>query len=523
MPLIPDRVAQIIASDKMSRLWELMVSAGVPSTDFFEEVTVMDDDDMEIHLASGTVTVDTNLREGTGFSDVFRAMLSALRVHLSAVGSYSSLAAYLAARGWRVHEYAAALWAAAGQGTLTRGYVYPALTPILTYTQGGSAAATALAPGVGGARCKLVVSAGMGALEWVPEIYTVLETPATALASNITAVATSIVCADTSELPASGFVLIGDEAISYTGNADDTLTGCTRGALGTVATTHAANAAVRQGFIFEPTIRASERALTPIDVYAPRVTAVSAAGGTTLNSMGIGTTVDDGWSLLITDRTCPELLTADCDASDTIEVADTSAFRPGDYILVVTPPGTIEGARILDVNHHDKEITLTDVTTGTFTVADGAFICLAFASLAEGADLAFDDLTITVDDASVLPEAGTLRIDDEEMTYDGVLGDDITITARGVNGTVATAHADLSPVILVQTGTYPGHNEVGTVATAAADALTMDAALKHTYWLAADIAPLIYRAVSAADGTDGTAGDAFTLYAYPDRDIEKTC
>jgi len=64
------------------------------------------------------------------------------------------------------------------------------------------------------------------------------------LVADITAAQTSIELSDSSYFPASGIIGIEAEQIAYTGNANNVLTGCTRGYGGTTATTHDAGAPV---------------------------------------------------------------------------------------------------------------------------------------------------------------------------------------------------------------------------------------------------------------------------------------
>ncbi len=64
------------------------------------------------------------------------------------------------------------------------------------------------------------------------------------LSSDINASVTSLTMASSSSFPSSGTVLIGTELITYTGNSSGTLSGLTRGALGTTATTHSSGATV---------------------------------------------------------------------------------------------------------------------------------------------------------------------------------------------------------------------------------------------------------------------------------------
>lgn len=58
------------------------------------------------------------------------------------------------------------------------------------------------------------------------------------LNGGIDSVITTITLNDSSAFPSSGTVLIGSELITYTGNAANQLTGCTRGASGTTAASH---------------------------------------------------------------------------------------------------------------------------------------------------------------------------------------------------------------------------------------------------------------------------------------------
>ena len=64
------------------------------------------------------------------------------------------------------------------------------------------------------------------------------------LSSSINASVTSLTMASSSSFPSSGTVLIGSELITYTGNSGGTLSGLTRGALGTTAASHSSGATV---------------------------------------------------------------------------------------------------------------------------------------------------------------------------------------------------------------------------------------------------------------------------------------
>ena len=64
------------------------------------------------------------------------------------------------------------------------------------------------------------------------------------LSSGINASVTSLTMASSSSFPSTGTVIVGSELITYTGNSGGTLSGLTRGALGTTAATHSSGATV---------------------------------------------------------------------------------------------------------------------------------------------------------------------------------------------------------------------------------------------------------------------------------------
>jgi hypothetical protein len=64
------------------------------------------------------------------------------------------------------------------------------------------------------------------------------------LSSGINTSVTSLTMASSSSFPSSGTIIIGTELITYTGNSGGTLSGLTRGALGTTAASHSSGATV---------------------------------------------------------------------------------------------------------------------------------------------------------------------------------------------------------------------------------------------------------------------------------------
>jgi hypothetical protein len=64
------------------------------------------------------------------------------------------------------------------------------------------------------------------------------------LSSSINTSVTSLTMASTTSFPSTGTVIVGSELITYTGNSGGTLSGLTRGALGTTAASHSSGATV---------------------------------------------------------------------------------------------------------------------------------------------------------------------------------------------------------------------------------------------------------------------------------------
>lgn len=70
----------------------------------------------------------------------------------------------------------------------------------------------------------------------------------TLLYGSLSAVAVTIPCDDTSEFPEVGRIVIESEVIYYTGKTKTSFTGCTRGQKGTLATTHADDSVIHNGY-----------------------------------------------------------------------------------------------------------------------------------------------------------------------------------------------------------------------------------------------------------------------------------
>lgn len=526
MALITDMLCQELA-DKCADCWSDVHTAEQRLVDFFEVITASDDEDVETDLGEPAEIVDINLKSGLQFHAKTAALLSALNLHVAQVGGYNGVQPYLEARHWRFHRYAAdRCWGDANIGTgLARVQVCPEDTNICGHVRGtgytdiGEIAATA---GPGRLRANVIAK---GLEEWTPDVHAACEGPASTLATAIDATATTISLVDATNFPDSGVVFIDGEAIAHTGKSDNDLTGCTRHSLETSAAAHLTGAGVYLVHTYTPTVRASARAGLLVDMDAASLTALSVAGAAILNSTGIGGDGTDwvvGNYLLVKDHSCPELLTEACAKDDHVHVADTSAFSPGDHVMIYDTTPQTEWATVKGVNAHDKIITLDAATSNTYTLAKTPIICLAYTSLNEEAVLTYDDTSITLTDSTGFPTVGTILIDgDEEVTYTGNADNILTGCGRGANSTVATAHEDGAVVVLVQAGSFPGHNEVHTVSVIASDTLTLGANLLHSYHTAGYVVPLLRDVVLSADGSGGTAPDEIYVMAVSDRLIHK--
>lgn len=525
MPTIKDRPAQKLL-DKMADCWADIHELEPRIESFVSVITETDDSDVETDMLPAAEVTDANLTDGTEFHPKVSEFLRSLIAHLQNVGGHSGLTDYLQTRHWRAHQYSAErCYGDSNIGAdLPRLQVCPEDTWLAEhvratgYTDLGDIAMTA---GPGRMRCSIVAK---GAAIWTPTVYAVSEGPATTLSANLASTETATIeVASTTGFADAGRLLIDDEVIEHTGKTGTTFTGLTRHALGTDAAAHDAGKPVENVENYAPSIRADAQGGLRVDLDIAALTR-SAAGVAVLNSNGIGgggTHWLVGSHGLIRDHTSPELLTQDCTTDDHLHVADPSAFKPGDHILIHDDTPDTEWATIHDVDETNGIILLDANTANTYTTAANALVCLAFTTINEGAPFAFNDMTLTVTDVTGFPTAGTLLIDDEEMTYTSVLGNDITIGARGANDTFATAHEDGAIVCLVQEGSFPGHNEWQIVSAVGANALDLEDPLVHSYYLAGFVTPMLRDIVLTEDGAGGTAGDDIYVMAESDRLIGK--
>lgn len=523
MGLISDRIAQVV-NDKLADLYADILAAEQPDKWFYDVITETDDPDVEVIIGDDAEVVDDNLLGGLQTYNIMRDVMVGFQAHVASLGPYT-MAQYFAARNWRMHRFAAdRMWSDSRLATLNRAYVCPETSTLLRYIQGGAVTDTGDIPATAGpARCQ-TNAAVKGAAQWTPDVYAVLETPATTLNGAISDAVLELELTDATDfVVGGGFLMIGDEAMIYTGIVGTTVTLASRGDYGTAAAAHLSGAVIYHGMTAQPVIEANAQVGTLNDLFLDRLTDTSLAGQTTIDATGIlAAGLLAGMTFIIKDHSCPQALTADCNISATVQVANADAFRAGDYVMLHDDTPTDEWNRILSIDQFTSTITLTAATAGNFATADEAWIALAWNAMNNAGVLAWNGANVTLADSTGFPATGTILIEDEELTYNANVANVLTIAAHGVNGTTAVDHNDLLPVVLVQEGTFPGHNEVHTAAAVGANTITTDDDLLQTYEDAAFVTILFRELISAVDGAGGNAGDDITIYAQPDRLIAKS-
>ena len=111
---------------------------------------------------------------------------------------------------------------------------------------------------------------------------------------------------------------------------------------------------------------------------------------------------------------------------------------------------TLQAERLLSVGTNIKYYyyysdDFYDITPIRSTTAAGEATFADVSSTLDGAITAAA-VTITLADASGFPSSGSIIIDSEEITYDGILGEVLQSCVRGANGTTAATHTDTTAV-----------------------------------------------------------------------------
>ena len=111
---------------------------------------------------------------------------------------------------------------------------------------------------------------------------------------------------------------------------------------------------------------------------------------------------------------------------------------------------TLDGTELVAIATNQKlyvqrSSSLFDITPLRVTTAPGTITFAAsHDTLASGIDANVTELTLT--SSSGFPTFGTIKIDSEEMTYNGISGNILLNVARGQNGTTAASHSSLVDV-----------------------------------------------------------------------------
>ena len=105
---------------------------------------------------------------------------------------------------------------------------------------------------------------------------------------------------------------------------------------------------------------------------------------------------------------------------------------------------TLQAERLLSVGTNIKYYyyysdDFYDITPIRSTTTAGEATFAAISSTLDG-NITASQTTITLADASTFPQSGHIKIDSEEISYDGVLGNVLQSCERGHNGTTAATH-----------------------------------------------------------------------------------
>ncbi len=301
----------------------------------------------------------------------------------------------------------------------------------------------------------------------------------------------------TAAFPTAGTIRIGTEDITYTGTTATSFTGITRGANGTTAANHSVAA---------PIYLVSDAATTVTDINAVDTTNFPTSGtirigtedisytGTTATSFTGVTRGANGTTIVNHLGGTPIYPVSG--VGNVIDVVDTTSFPASGTIRIdseditytgTTPTsftGVTRGANGTTIAAHLSNATISRVltTANISTAATSAQIATAVqtaisvvtAGTVTGsattlntninllAGLSITGTTVTVASTADFPTSGLIRIDSEDMTYSGKTANTLTGLARGVNGTVATSHAN--GALITMSGTtlvFSGANLAG--------------------------------------------------------------
>lgn len=368
MPLISDFITMSLLDRDAKLIDDRDSPAG---TDYFTRITSSDDNEVEryfVGLGANNVAnaLDTALQNGE-LPDEWNAFIARLQQHYSEIGGtgYGTLKDTVATRKFRLHRKVA---------SLLPTYNFPSSSlfddevSLGTFAYGGSfSAGSDLNSAVQAAKCAIEVgTGGIGGSDWVLSVLAVLIGPSTTLSGSVSGSATEIAVADAAKFPSLGTIQVESEQITYTGKTSTSFTGCTRGANGTSAASHASGAAVFPVATESVTCAASAPEGTQYPVGGLPVTSFSKQGQKDLN-MSDTTGYYAGQKVLVIDNQYPTALTAPAASGQpVIYVSDASPFSPGDSVTI-REGATSEAKTILSVDYETEKVTLNSQLSNSYT------------------------------------------------------------------------------------------------------------------------------------------------------------
>lgn len=300
------------------------------------------------------------------------------------------------------------------------------------------------------------------------------------LSGSLNLSATTVTVDDTTPFPNSGTIVIDNEQISYTGKTSTTFTGCTRGVNASNAAAHSDNAAVHQlstatysgdlligtgdggnqndVVIFTGGFDAGNERLRIIgnsraghaegvEVLAATVSTSTTTGALRVNGgMGLIGNLYVGGDTHVTGNT---YTVGDSDTQGNTTTTGNATVN-GNMTIVgtISVGGSGSSLSTTTLTVSDPMIGLGKGNIGD-TVDLGTFGQTSTANTTlntGGAALSSTNTTVTVTSTTGFTAAGTIRIEDEEITYTGKTATTFTGCTRHVNGTQSATHADASVV-----------------------------------------------------------------------------
>lgn len=175
-------------------------------------------------------------------------------------------------------------------------------------------------------------------------------------------------------------------------------------------------------------------------------------GNTLLGYLGTSGLTNNGIAFAKNQVAVSTTLSANVTATDlTINLTDGTGFPTGGGTILV------DNEQITYASRSGNVLTVSSISnrgvngTAVTTHVSGAAVSSAtFGTTTLSAGIDNSTSTIPVTDASNFPNAGTVLIDGEQISYTGKTGTSLTGATRAVNGTTANAHLSAAAVIGVQ-------------------------------------------------------------------------